>query len=126
MREMRELPDSVTQCENCRTFSPNLKNHPRFECEQIWYLPAKRSGAPSRCSGCMVPKQITNGDLHLHVKGLLYLEKDDRVVETKLRFCLERKCLTNINSSYNNIRSMNLDCAIKRSFIREIIKRRSS
>ena len=32
----------------------------------------------------MVPKQIKIGDLHLYVKGLLNLERDDRVVETKL------------------------------------------
>ena len=32
MRESlpHELPESVTQCENDRTFSPKLKNHPRF------------------------------------------------------------------------------------------------
>ena len=116
MRESlhHELPESVTQCENGRTFSAKLKNHPRFETEQIWYLSVKKSGAPSRCSGCMVPKQIKIGDLHLYVKGLLYLEKDDRVAETKLRFCLKRKCVTNINSSYNNIRPLNLDCAVKK------------
>ena len=86
MRESlhHELPESVTQCENGRTFSAKLKNHPRFETEQIWYLSVKKSGAPSRCSGCMVPKQIKIGDLHLYVKGLLNLERDDRVVETKL------------------------------------------
>ena len=82
MRESlrHELAESVTQCENGRTFSPKLKNHPRFETEQIWYLFVKKSGAPSRCFGCMVPKQININDLHLHVKGLLYLEKYDRVV----------------------------------------------
>ena len=74
----------------------------------------KKSDAPSRCSDGMVPKQIKIGDLHLYVKGLLNLEKDDRVVETKLRFCLKRKCVTNINSSYNNIRPLNLDCAVKK------------
>ena len=86
MRESlaHELPEPVTQCENGRTFSAKLKNHPRFETEQIWYLSVKKSGAPSRCSSCMVPKQTEIGDLHLNVKGLLYLEKDDRVVETKL------------------------------------------
>ena len=44
----------------------------------------------------------------------MYLEKDDRVVETKLRFCLKTKCVTNINSSYNNIQPLNLDCAVKK------------
>ena len=83
MRESlpHELPESFTQWENGRTFSPKLKNHSRFE---IWYLSVTKSGAPRRCSGCMVPKQIKIGDLHLYVKGLLNLERDDRVVETKL------------------------------------------
>ena len=120
MRESlpHELPESVTQCENGQTSSPKLKNHPRFENEQVWYLSAKKSGAPSRCSSCEIPKQIKIGDLHLYVEGLLYLEKDDRVVETKLQFCLKRKCVTNINSSYNNIRPLNLYYAIKkRTFI---------
>ena len=44
----------------------------------------------------------------------MYLEKDDRVVERKLRFCLKTKRVTNINSSYNNIRPLNLDCAVKK------------
>ena len=109
-----ELPESVTQCENGRTFSAKLKNHPRFETEQICYLSLKKSGAHSRCSGCMVPKQIKIGDLHLYVKGLLYLEKADRVVKTKLPFCLKIKCVTNISSSYNNMRPLNLDCAVKK------------
>ena len=116
MRESlpHELPESVTQCENDRTFSPELKNHPRFETVKIWYLSAKKIGALSRCSACMVPKQIKAVDLHLYVKGLLYLEKDNSVVETKLRFCLKRKCLTNINSFYSNIRPLNVDCAVKK------------
>ena len=48
MRESlpHELPESVTQCENGRTFSPKLKNHPRFETEKMWYLPAKRVVLP--------------------------------------------------------------------------------
>ena len=109
-----QLPASVIQCESARKFSLKLKNHPRFEIKQIWYLLAKKSGVPSRCSGCIVPKQIKTGDLHLYVKGLLYLEKDDRVVETKLRFCLKRKCVTKIISSCKNIRLLNLDCEVKR------------
>ena len=46
MRESlpHELPESVTQCENGRTLSPKLKNHPKFETEQIWYLSATESG----------------------------------------------------------------------------------
>ena len=62
----------------------------------------------------MVPKQIKIGHLQFYVKRLLYLEKDDRVAEAKLRFCLKRKTVTNINSSYNNIRLLNLDYAVKK------------
>ena len=54
------------------------------------------------------------GDLHLYVQVLLYLEKDDRVVETKLRFCLTRECATNIKSSFNNIKSLDLNTVIKK------------
>ena len=59
-----------------------------------------------RCSGCLKPKHINIGDIHLFVKGLLYLERDDRVVETKLRFCLKVACVQNIQSLYNNIRPL--------------------
>ena len=54
------------------------------------------------------------GDLHLYVQVLLYLEKDDRVVETKLRFCLTRERVTNIKSSFNNIKSLDLNTVIKK------------
>ena len=63
----------------------------------------------------MVPKQIQIGDLNLYVKGLFYLEKDDRLVQAKLRFCLKTRCLKNINSSYNNIRLLSLNCAVKKN-----------
>lgn len=54
------------------------------------------------------------GDLHLYVQVLLYLEKDDRVVETKLRFCLTRESVTNIKSSFNNIKSLDLNTVTKK------------
>ena len=38
------------------------------------------------------------------LQGLLCLEKDDTVVERKLRFCSTTCCTTNIASSLNNIR----------------------
>ena len=40
-------------------------------------------------------KEMKICDLHLYLLGLLHLEKNDRVVETKLCFCLIRKCVTN-------------------------------
>ena len=48
------------------------------------------------------------------MSGLLYLEKDDRVVETKLRFGLKRECVININSASNNIMALELNILIKK------------
>ena len=46
---------------------------------------------------------IMSVDQHLYVEGLLYLEKDDKAVETKLRFCPANIYTTSITSSLNNI-----------------------
>ena len=61
------LPDflPVTQCTSKRRFPQKLKGHSKFNLEQIWYISLKKNGAESRCSGCMMPKQIKIGDLHL-------------------------------------------------------------
>ena len=71
----------------------------------MWYLGRKVSGSPCRCSGCLRPRCIQSNDLHLYVQGLLLL-KEQRVVDTKLRFCLSARCVNGISSSYNNIRSL--------------------
>ena len=42
-------------------------------------------------------------DLLFYVEGLFYLEKDDKVVETKLRFGLATSCTTNITRFMNNM-----------------------
>ena len=42
-------------------------------------------------------------DQHLYVEGLLYLEKDDKAVEAKLRFYPATSCTTSITHSLNNI-----------------------
>ena len=57
------------------------------------------------CSGCLHPRCIQNNDLHLYVQGLLLL-KEERVVDTKLRFSLSARCANGISSSYNNIRPL--------------------
>lgn len=41
------------QFENGRIFSLKPKNYPRSENEQIWYFSTKKSGVPSRYSGCI-------------------------------------------------------------------------
>ena len=45
------------------------------------------------------------GDLHFYIEGFFYLEKGEKVVETKLRFCLATSCTTNIRY-LNNIRPL--------------------
>ena len=55
--------------------------------------------------GYLRPRWIQNKDLHLHVQGLLLL-KEQRVVDTKLRFCLPARSVNGISSSYNNIRPL--------------------
>ena len=40
------------------------------------------------------------------MKGLLCLERDNRVVKTNLRLCLNNSCCLNIESSRNNIQSL--------------------
>ena len=55
MRQLlpHKLPESIIQFENGRIFSLKPKNYPRSENEQIWYFSTKKSGVPSRYSGCI-------------------------------------------------------------------------
>ena len=109
-----EIPTLLkTQRDADRRFSQKLKEHSKFSTSQTWYLSRKRTTKPARCSGCLKPRTIVTGYLHLYVDGLLYLEKDDRVVETKLRFCISSSCVRDIKSSLNNIRSIESDTVIQ-------------
>ena len=63
-------------------------------------------GKPARCSGCLKTGAIKITDLHLRVKGLLFLERDNRVVKTNLRFFLNKSCCLNIESPRNNIQPL--------------------
>ena len=104
------IPEDLTTInEGVREFCHQLKEHTNFSSPQVWYLSNKNQSRPSRCSGCLKPKKIMPGDIHFYVPGLLYLEKDDKVVETKLRFCLSKNCVTNITSSFHNIRPQSGD-----------------
>ena len=38
---------------------------------------------------------------------LKYLQEDDRVVETTLRFCAKKNCVTNIKNSKISVRNLN-------------------
>ena len=53
-----------------------------------------------RCSGCL-PKYIMQYNLDFYVFGLLYVEKDDNVVKTKLQFFLATNCTSNVTNSLN-------------------------
>ena len=43
-------------------------------------------------------------ELHFYAEGLLYLEKDEKVDETKLQCFLSTNYISNINISLKNIR----------------------
>ena len=58
---------------------------------------------PSSCPGCLEPKHIMQKYLHFYVEGLIYLEKDGKIVETKLRFSLATNCTDNIGSPLNDL-----------------------
>ena len=107
------IPDNLLQPRVTeRDFSRRLKEHAKFNKEQTWYLSRKTVTKASRCSGCLKPRKIITGDLHFYVDGLLHLEKDDKIVETKLRFCLQSSCVRDIRSHLNNIRPMAINALI--------------
>ena len=100
-----EIPDSLTRIHSDRTYDNKLINQPLFQRDQVGHLCRKVSGSPCCCSGCFHPRCIQNNDLHLNVQSL-FLLKEQRVVDTKLRFCLSARCVNGISSSYNNIRPL--------------------
>ena len=63
-------------------------------------------------------KKLMPGDLPFYVEGLLYLEKDDKVDETKLRYYPPTSCTTNVTSSLNKIRLLAGTQYIERSIIK--------
>ena len=104
-----QIPDRLQRClekTNRRNYHPRVSSHSKFEEEQIWQL-ERKTGRPSRCSSCLVKDKITDGTVHASVRGLLYLQEDDRVVETTLRFCAKKNCVTNIKNSKISVRNLN-------------------
>ena len=73
-----------------RVFWKESKAHHKFNSEQEWFLTRKSMGKSARCSGCLKPGAIKITDLHLRVKGVVFLERKNRVVETNLQFCLNK------------------------------------
>ena len=100
-----DFPDSLTRIHSDRNYDDKLINHPLFQRDQMWYLGRKVSGSPCLFSGCLHPRCIQNNDLHFYVRGLLLL-KEQRVVDTKLRFRLSARCVNGLSSSHNNIRPL--------------------
>ena len=118
---LHDLPDELSQsllefrANSARPMHEKLKLHPKFNDDQVWYVARKSDMRPARCSGCMTPNAINKGTLHLYANGLLYIEKQDIVKAVpELRFCARRSCVTELKSSYNNIRPMPDGCVIKK------------
>ena len=109
----KKCPDNIPQhLSTClekpikRTFDPMITSHPKCDNEQTWVLQRKPGTKKSTCSGCLKKDKIDPGMLHLSVEGLLYVRRHNNVVQTVLRFCLTRKCVTDIRSKMNNIRNL--------------------
>ena len=114
-----EILDSLTRIHCDHNFYDKLINHPPSQRNQMWYLGRKVSESACRCSGCLHPWCIQNNDLHLYVQGLRLL-KEQRFIDTKLRFCLSARSINGISSSYNNIRQLG-NKSVLRDPQREII-----
>ena len=100
--------------EHLKTFSSikarvcckQLEAHDKFNSEQELFLTRKIMGKPAICSGCLKPGAIKITNLYLRVKGLLFLERDNRVLKTNLRFCLNKSCCLNTEILRNNIQPL--------------------
>ena len=100
-----EIPDSLTTIHIDRTYNYMLINYPPFQRDQMRHFGRKVSESPYFCSGCFHPRCIQNNDLQLYVQDL-FLLKQQRVVGTKLSFCLSAGSVNVISRSYNNIRPL--------------------
>ena len=112
------LPEDLLHPRGCnRTVSEQLRNHPKYDDYQEWFIGRKTDARSSRCSGCLKKAAIVQGELHLFVKCLLQV-KDDKIVVTTLRFYLVKDCVVNIKSSKHNIRPL-CDFKVKKDPFRD-------
>ena len=88
--------------DGAREYYQKLRDYEKLDLSQAWSATRKKTSRPSRCSGCQQPKKIMTGDLHFYFEGFLYLKKDNKFIETKLRICLATSCTNNIIRSLNN------------------------
>ena len=51
-------------------------------------------------------KRYKKDDLNLIVCRLFYSKDQDKVIKTKIRFCVKEKCAKNIKGNLHNIRDM--------------------
>ena len=104
-----DFPENLLSCieNNIRKHQTRLKENARFDenAVQDWFVGVKRNNTPARCSGCLIKGAIKQNDVHVYCHGLLYLS-GDKVVETKLRFCAKKTCLTNIKGALHNFKGM--------------------
>ena len=105
-----KLPENLKTCgestRSSRKIHQKLTSHELFDNEQEWKMVRKKSTKDGRCSGCLKKGAIKEDLLHLAVNGLLYLRNKDKVVETTLRFCPRRSCVTQIKGTLNNIKDL--------------------
>ena len=97
---------TCTQNPSQRVFHHRIKSDERFNDNQAWFLERKSTTTPARCSGCLKKGAVKKDDLHFVVTGILYLQDKNKVVETKMRFCLKDSCIGNITSTIHNINSI--------------------
>lgn len=114
-----ELPLSLKTCDesndsSSRSFHPKIREHSKFSTVSEWFVGIKNSQASSTCSGCLTKAAVKRGDLHIYTKGILYLQKHDRVVETTCRFCPTKSCVQTMRSSLHNIRPL-VELKVKKS-----------
>ena len=75
LKTLSEIPEHLKTFSSIkvRVFCKQLEVHDKFNSEQEWFFTRKAMGKPARCSGCLKPSVIKITDLHLRVKGLLFL-----------------------------------------------------
>ena len=102
-----EIPHHLSTIDNKdQNYDQMLMRYPLLNRSQSWYLERKPTRTPCQCSGCLRPRIVQSNDLHFFVQELLFLPKEQRVVDTKLRFCLSARFTNGITSSNNNIKPL--------------------
>ena len=89
-----------------RQYNQKLWDHEKLDLTQALFVSRNHTSRPQHCSVYLQPKKAMPGNLLFYVEGFLYLEKGDKVVEAKLRFCLATWCTTNIIRYLKNIKSL--------------------